>query len=73
MRCAEPKEELLEAFRVHDPNGSGWITEDQVRMVLAALDENLTEEEIDEGVSESSKDEDGRINIEDFVNILMAY
>ena len=73
MRCAEPKEELLEAFGVHDSNGSGWITEDQVRMVLAALDENLTEEEIDEGVSESSKDEDGRINIEDFVNILMTY
>lgn len=48
MRDTDGEEELLEAFRVFDVNGSGFISAAEFRHVMTNLGECLSDEEIDE-------------------------
>lgn len=67
-----PSEELIEAFKVFDRDGGGFISATEVRHVLRNLGENLSEPEIDEIIREADVDGDGRILYEELVKMLMA-
>ena len=60
----DPHQELKEAFAVFDKDGSGTITSDELKEVMKAMGENLTEEEIDQMIREADIDGDGEINYE---------
>jgi len=53
MKDTDTEEELIEAFKVFDRDGNGFISAAELRHVMTNLGEKLTDEEIDEMVREA--------------------
>eukprot|EP00817_Percolomonadidae_sp_ATCC50343_P001042 CAMPEP_0117428656 /NCGR_PEP_ID=MMETSP0758-20121206/8311_1 /TAXON_ID=63605 /ORGANISM="Percolomonas cosmopolitus, Strain AE-1 (ATCC 50343)" /LENGTH=114 /DNA_ID=CAMNT_0005215125 /DNA_START=98 /DNA_END=442 /DNA_ORIENTATION=+ len=70
-REVETEDEVLEAFRVFDSDGSGFMTPDEFRSVLTSLGETLTDDQVDELLEDAELDENGKINYEEFSKVLM--
>ena len=49
----------MKAFRLFDPNGTGRITFTNLKRVATELGENLTDEELQEMITEADRDGDG--------------
>lgn len=62
--------EMLEAFRVFDRNGDGFITEEELRQALLNLGERITEEELKEMIAEADKDGNGLIDYQEFIDMM---
>jgi Ca2+-binding EF-hand superfamily protein len=72
MKDTDTEEELVEAFKVFDSSGCGYISLAEVRHVMTNLGEKLTDEELDEMVREADTDGSGQVNYEEFVKMMMA-
>ncbi|KAL1921925.1 uncharacterized protein VTP21DRAFT_10567 [Calcarisporiella thermophila] len=72
FKPAGTADEFIQGFQVFDKEGSGYITAGELRYVLTSLGEKLTDEEVDELLHGVEVDKDGRINYEDFVNMLLS-
>ncbi|XP_076309463.1 calcium-binding protein E63-1-like isoform X2 [Tachypleus tridentatus] len=64
-------EDLLAAFRVFDKDRNGFITRDELRVAMEMIGEPLSDLELDELLKATDVDNDGRINYEEFVRILL--
>merc|ERR1712039_602201 len=69
MKDTDTEEELIEAFKVFDRDGNGFISAAEFRHVMTNLGEKLTDEEVDEMIREADVDGDGQINYEEFVKM----
>merc|ERR1719236_202234 len=61
MKDADSEEELMEAFKVFDKDGNGFISAAELRHVMTNLGEKLTEEEVEEMIKEADFDGDGQV------------
>ena len=66
------EEEVINAFRVFDKEGNGLIASSELKHIMMTIGDKMTEEEADEMVNEADIDEDGMINYEEFVRMMMA-
>ncbi|KAK3093493.1 hypothetical protein FSP39_016409, partial [Pinctada imbricata] len=57
-----PEEEMLEAFRVFDKDGNGYISADELSHVMTTLGEKLSRDEVDAMIKEADLDKDGQVN-----------
>ena len=64
-------EALLNAFRVFDKEGRGYLHVTELRGIVSDL-EGISAEEIDEMVQMVDEDGDGEINYEEFVHLMNA-
>lgn len=64
MKDTDSEEEIREAFKVFDKDGSGYIDSAELRQVMTSLGEKLTDEEVDEMIQEADVDGDGQVNYE---------
>lgn len=58
------QEELREAFRMYDKEGNGYINVSDLREILRALDDQLTEDELDEMIAEIDTDGSGTVDFD---------
>ena len=65
--------ELLEAFRIFDRNGDGFITEDELKQALLNLGERLTGEELREMITAADKDGNGLIDYSEFIAMMQNH
>mmetsp|Transcript_18633 Transcript_18633/g.20258 ORF Transcript_18633/g.20258 Transcript_18633/m.20258 type:complete len:189 (+) Transcript_18633:256-822(+) len=72
MNDVESEEEILEAFKVFDKDGNGFISAAELRHIMTNIGEKLNDEEVDEMIREADIDGDGQINYEEFVKLLMS-
>ncbi|OWF56442.1 Calmodulin-2 [Mizuhopecten yessoensis] len=72
MKDRGSKDDLREAFRVFDLDGDGFITANELRHAMTSMGEKLTEEEVEEMITDADADGDGRINYIEFVEMLAA-
>merc|ERR1712125_51744 len=72
MGDTDSEEEIVEAFKVFDKDGNGFISAAELRHVMTNLGEKLTDEEADEMIREADVDGDGQINYEEFVKMMMS-
>ena len=72
MKDTDTEEELLEAFKVFDRAGNGFITSHELRNIMNSLGEGLSPEEIEEMIKEADLDNDGQIDYEEFVKMMMS-
>jgi len=73
MKTADSSEEQIkEAFKVFDKTGSGLIEINELKHVLTTLGEKLTAEEVDGVMKDADTDNDGKINIQDFLRVMKS-
>ena len=65
-------DEVLDAFKTFDRDGSGLITRAELLHVMEILGSPLTQEEVNEMIQEADMDKDGCINYEEFVRMMTA-
>lgn len=71
LKDEDSEEEILEAFRVFDRDGNGFLSTAELRHVMTSIGEKLTEDEVNRLIKEADADGDGQINYSEFVNIIM--
>ena len=71
LRDSDTEEELIEAFKIFDKDGNGLISSDELLHVMITLGENTNMEEIEDLIKEVDLDEDGMINYEEFVRLIL--
>ncbi|XP_012862577.1 calmodulin-alpha-like [Echinops telfairi] len=67
MKDTDSEEEIRRAFRIFDKDGRGLISVAELRHVMTNLGEKLTDEEINEMITEADIDGNGEVNYEEFV------
>jgi len=73
LKDTDIDEEMIEAFKVFDKDGSGIISTDDLKNIIKSLEENITDQEINELVNEADFDSDGKINYKEFVKETMSF
>ncbi|KAF9876088.1 calmodulin [Colletotrichum karsti] len=71
VQVGDAEEELKNAFKVFDRDGSGTISAEELRHVLKSLGENLSAADIDEMIQMADKNGDGSIDYDEFASIMM--
>lgn len=64
------EQELKDAFRIFDRDGSGTINADELEYVLKRFGEPLTHRQSKELISLMDKNDDGKVDVHDFVKFL---
>mmetsp|Transcript_23882 Transcript_23882/g.68597 ORF Transcript_23882/g.68597 Transcript_23882/m.68597 type:complete len:155 (+) Transcript_23882:122-586(+) len=62
----------LEAFKVFDVDGDGFITAEELRQIMEKLGETLTDEEVDMMIEEADADGDGQVSYKEFSKLLLC-
>ncbi len=55
-----------------DKDGSGYVSSSEIKLVMATLGVNLTDDELQEMVLEADIDGDGQVCFEEFYNMMTA-
>ena len=71
MKEPDTEEDLIEAFKTFDKDGSGVISANKLKHIMVVLGGKLTEEEVDEMFKEADIDKDGFINYHEFVKTMI--
>ena len=64
---------MREIFNVFDKNKDGFISTSEIQCVMTSLGETLTEDEVNEMVTEADRDLDSKISFDDFSKLLNPY
>ncbi|ENN77949.1 hypothetical protein YQE_05626, partial [Dendroctonus ponderosae] len=64
------QKELKEAFRLYDKEGNGYIPTSSLREILAALDDQLTGDQLNEMIAEIDTDASGTVDFEEFMEMM---
>ena len=63
--------EIREAFKIFDRDGNGYIDAKELKDVVTRMGECLTAEEADEFLREADTNEDGKLDYNEFLEMLM--
>ncbi|XP_032253158.1 centrin-2-like [Phoca vitulina] len=66
----DTKEEILKAFKLFNDDETGKISFKNLKRVAKELDDNLTDEELQEMIDEADRDGDGEANGQEFLRIM---
>eukprot|EP00397_Hematodinium_sp_SG-2012_P063878 GEMP01089127.1.p1 GENE.GEMP01089127.1~~GEMP01089127.1.p1 ORF type:complete len:171 (+),score=48.59 GEMP01089127.1:123-635(+) len=66
------EEEITEAFKVFDQDGSGSIAAGELRHVLQTMGDRMTEEEANDMIAEADRDGDGEVDYGEFVKTILS-
>ena len=69
---ADNEQSIRKAFRVLDKDRSGYITVKELKDIMMKMGEKLTEKEVREMIDEADTNGDGRIDIDEFVDMMMS-
>lgn len=67
------QEELREAFRLYDKEGNGFIRTAELREIMRALDDKLTEDELDEMITEIDTDGSGTVDFDGEFSLISCW
>lgn len=70
VNTTDTYEDILRAFKVFDPSGSGYISNFQFRRAMTSYGEQFDDEQVDEMIREAGSDANGNINYTEFVQTL---
>lgn len=69
LQDTDREEEIRQAFKVFDKDGNGYITADELAIVMANLGERLTAGELKAMMNEADTNQDGKIDYGEFVKV----
>ena len=62
----------MQAFRVFDKDGSGYVSSSELKLVMNKLGVNFSDDELEEMVLEADIDGDGQVCFEEFYEMMTA-
>jgi hypothetical protein len=71
MKDTDTEEEMKEAFKVFDRDNNGFISAQELRLVMANLGEKLTDEEVEEMIKEADMNGDGQVDYPGVYNVCL--
>ncbi|KAF9403934.1 hypothetical protein BGZ94_004452 [Podila epigama] len=72
FKPAGTRHEFVNGFKVFDKEGNGYISQAELRYVLTNLGEKLTETEVEELMKGIEVDNSGKVNYENFVDLILS-
>jgi calmodulin len=72
-RAAYPDEELVDAFRVFDKNGTGRLSVETIHKILKSLKQPFTEDQISELISQADVDAQSTVDYREFVKVMLEF
>lgn len=63
--------DVIEAFKVFDTNNTGMISAAELKRILTSMGEKLSEEEVDDLLTEANVDDHGMLNYHEFAQHIM--
>ena len=72
MKIIDKEEELLDAFNILDRDGSGKISKYELRYIIMSADSKIKGDDIEDIIKTIGTDEEGKIDLQDFIDILMS-
>ena len=72
MKIIDKEEELLDAFNILDRDGSGKISKYELRYIIMSTDSKIKGDDIEDIIKTVGTDEEGKIDLQDFIDILMS-
>ena len=72
MKLLDKEDELIEAFKKLDLDGTGKISKYQLRYIILSTQNDFNADDIEELFKITDIDEDGNIDLHDFIKILMS-
>jgi len=73
MKDTDTEEEMKEAFKVFDRDNNGFISAQELRLVMANLGEKLTDEEVEEMIKEADMNGDGQVDYPGVYNVCLMF
>nr|XP_009665852.1 PREDICTED: troponin C, slow skeletal and cardiac muscles [Struthio camelus australis] len=64
------EEELSDLFRMFDKNADGYIDLEELKIMLQATGETITEDDIEELMKDGDKNNDGKIDYDEFLEFM---
>ncbi|XP_055371479.1 troponin C [Condylostylus longicornis] len=64
------QQELKEAFRLYDKEGNGFIPTSSLKEILAALDDQLNNDQLNEMIAEIDTDGSGTVDFDEFMEMM---
>ncbi len=55
---------MLQAFRVFDKDGNGFVSSSELKFVMSRLDVHFTDDELNEMILEADIDGDGQVAVD---------
>ena len=68
----DPEIEIINTFRIFDTENNGLISKEELFYIIRTFGETLSDEEIEEIITEADVDGDGYINYEEFVRMMIT-
>ena len=72
MKIIDKEDELIDAFKTLDLDGTGKISKYQLRYIILSTESGFTGDDIEELLKITDIDDDGNIDLHDFIKILMS-
>eukprot|EP00878_Enallax_costatus_P002488 GHUV01002668.1.p1 GENE.GHUV01002668.1~~GHUV01002668.1.p1 ORF type:complete len:149 (+),score=32.21 GHUV01002668.1:143-589(+) len=72
IRSYDSEQDIRNAWKVFDKDQRGWLEAAELRHVLTNIGEKLSSAEMEDMIKESDPDNDGKIQYEEFVRVLLA-
>ena len=72
LKESNTEEDYIEAFKIFDKDGNGFISLEELCQVMKSIGENITEEDAKQMIKEADIDGDGYINYHEFVKIMIS-
>lgn len=72
MKDTDTEEELTQAFKVFDREGTGIIQSEYIKKIMSKLFTNLKEKDINLMLKDGDLDKKGGINYQEFLRMMMA-
>ena len=66
------EDEIRAQFKTLDKDGNGLVSAQEIREVLTALGDRLSDEDVDEMIRDVDKDGDGQVNYEEFLAHMLS-
>jgi len=66
------EDQLRQAFKIFDQHNTGYVQIAELRHVLVSVGEKLSKEEVDGVLKDADSDNDGKINLQDFLRVMKS-
>merc|ERR1711937_62184 len=63
----DPKEDMLKAFRLIEPESTGFVTFKNLKRVARETNQTLTDDELQQMLDDADRDGDGQLNEDEFL------